>query len=93
MKDLTKLRQNIVVLSILLFGLVGSAFADDAPGWVSQVAGSGIPTYDIKNVPAVVLLDEYVASVDSSGRISTTTRYAIKILTNEGRRLAIARGS
>lgn len=93
MKNLTKLRQNIVVLSVLFFGLVGSAFAgDDAPSWVSQVAGSSIPAYDIKNVPAVVLLDEYVASVDSGGKISTTSRYAIKILTNEGRRLAIARG-
>ncbi|KXJ98812.1 MAG: transglutaminase domain-containing protein [Acidobacteria bacterium OLB17] len=93
MRIITHLKLSLFLAAILAFGLVGTAFAfDDAPDWVRQAAGSNIPTYDIKNVPAVVLLDEYVVSVDSSGRISTTSRYALKILTNEGRRLAIARG-
>lgn len=93
MKYLTQIRQKIVVFSILTLGLAGSAFAgDDAPGWVTQAAASRIPTYDVKNIPAVVLLDDYAVSVDSNGQLSTTARYAIKILTNEGRNLAIARG-
>lgn len=92
MKKFTQLRQNIVVLAFLILGLAGSVFAADAPDWVKQVAGSSIPTYDVKNIPAVVLLDDYAVSVDASGKILTTSRYAIKILTNEGRREAIARG-
>jgi len=92
MRIFTHSRQNIVVFAFLILGLAGSVSAGDAPDWLMQVAGSNIPAYDVKNIPAVVLLDDYSVSVDSSGKISTTARYAIKILTNEGRRLAIARG-
>ncbi|MBV6496268.1 MAG: DUF3857 domain-containing protein [Acidobacteria bacterium ACB1] len=92
MKVFTHSRQIIVLFAFLVLSLAGSVSAADAPDWVMQVARSSIPTYEVKHIPAVVLLSDYAVSVDSSGKISTTERYAIKILTNEGRKEAIARG-
>lgn len=92
MKMFTRSQQIIALFAFLVLGLAGSVSAADAPEWVTQAARSSIPTYDVKNIPAVVLLSDYAVSVDPSGKISTTERYAIKILTNEGRKEAIARG-
>src|SRR5690606_32277139 len=92
MKIFTRSQQIIALFAFLVLGLAGSVSAADAPEWVTQAARSSIPTYDVKNIPAVVLLSDYAVSVDPSGKISTTERYAIKILTNEGRKEAIARG-
>lgn len=57
---------------------------DDAPAWLRQATGSAAPTYD-KKVKAVVLLKDVNAVVSADGRITTTTNYAVRILTREGR--------
>ena len=64
--------------------------AEEAPSWLTLAASATPPAYD-KKVPAVVLLDEQNLKVEEDGRVTTTTRYAIKILTNEGRKRAVAR--
>lgn len=66
-----------------------SAF-DGVPSWLSQAASSSVPTYD-KDVPLVVLHTEQISSLGGDGKIVTVTNYAIKVLTRDGRRFAVAR--
>src|SRR5919107_1638879 len=61
-----------------------AVFGDDAPAWLRQAAGSAAPTYD-KKVKAVVLLKDVNVAVSADGRVTTTTTYAARILTREGR--------
>jgi Domain of Unknown Function with PDB structure (DUF3857)/Transglutaminase-like superfamily len=61
----------------------------DAPSWVQEVSSRALPSYRGR-VPAAVLLSEQHVTVDSSGLMTTTTREAIKILTHEGQRRAVA---
>lgn len=78
-------------LVLLLTFTSGVALAnDDVPGWMKQASSAAIPTYE-KDVPAVVLHDEQQLNVGNNGQISTTENYAIKILTRDGRGLAMAR--
>jgi uncharacterized protein DUF3857/transglutaminase superfamily protein len=63
--------------------------ADEMPPWLREFSTSKAPAYDSK-VPAVVLLEEENVTVDESGRVTTTDRKAIRILTREGRKEAVA---
>jgi len=75
---------------LILAALAASAFAgDDAPPWLREFASTKVPSY-APNVPAVVLLDEEVVTVEDSGRVLTADRRAIRILTREGREDAVA---
>jgi hypothetical protein len=80
----------LAAAGILSFSL--PAFADDPPAWLKQAASANLPPYD-KDVPGVVLLDDEQVSVEGDNKIVTTDNWAIKILTREGRRLAVARGA
>lgn len=66
-----------------------STFADDVPAWLRQAAASQTPIYE-KNVKAVVLHKETQVTLDSEGKLTTTENYAVKILTREGKREAVA---
>ena len=63
---------------------------DDAPEWLRSAASATAPAY-AKKVPAVVLFTEQQDRVEEDGRVTTTERYAVRILTTEGR--DYARGS
>ncbi|MEQ1606828.1 MAG: DUF3857 domain-containing protein [Pyrinomonadaceae bacterium] len=82
-------RYFFLVLLICFFG-TSSVFADDAPAWLKQAAAMSVPGYD-KDVPAVVLQDEQQVSLNSDGKLVTTENYAIRLLSREGRRTAVAR--
>jgi hypothetical protein len=69
-----------------------ASVAEEAPPWLTLAASARTPAYDNK-VPAVVLVDEGNSKVEEDGRVTTTSRYAVRILTNEGRHRAIARVS
>ena len=66
-----------------------SAFADEPPAWLRQAATTTLPTYG-KDVHAVVLHHESRKTIEEDGKIKTTTWWAVKILSREGRRNAIA---
>ena len=72
-------------------GLAAPVFAagEDVPQWLLQAASTRAPAY-ARDVPAVVLLNEQTATIGEDGRIVTTTNYAVRILTREGRALAVA---
>ncbi|HUK91503.1 MAG TPA: DUF3857 domain-containing protein [Blastocatellia bacterium] len=63
--------------------------SDDAPDWLKAAAAAKLSAYD-KSVPAVVLLNEETRTVDAEGKITKVFRRAVKILTVEGKRSAIA---
>ena len=71
--------------------LISCAFAgDDLPNWLRELSSAKTGPYPSK-VPAVVLLDEENVTVDDNGRVTTSNRKAIKVLTREGRKDAVAR--
>ncbi|MDQ5837540.1 MAG: DUF3857 and transglutaminase domain-containing protein [Acidobacteriota bacterium] len=65
------------------------AIGDDAPAWLRPAAAAAAPTYENK-VPAVVLYKERNVTVSDDGRVVTTTTYAVRVLTREGRETARA---
>jgi transglutaminase-like putative cysteine protease len=76
---LTKVCLTLAVLSLTAF-----AKEKEVPSWVSEVATRALPEYSGK-VPAAVLLDDHKVTVDPAGMVDTVTRFAIKILTHEGK--------
>ena len=69
--------------------LCGDISAQSVPNWMRQAASGGVPTYE-KNIKAVVLHNEQQLTLGSDGKLVTTENRAIKILTREGRREAVA---
>ncbi|WP_321471897.1 DUF3857 domain-containing protein [uncultured Paludibaculum sp.] len=57
--------------------------ADDTPSWVKELSGVTLPAYPPK-VNNVVLFNEEHTVVAATGRLTTTTRTAIKILNQQG---------
>jgi Domain of Unknown Function with PDB structure (DUF3857)/Transglutaminase-like superfamily len=79
------------LLSLIAAFLLNSiALADEPPAWLKQAAATNVPTYG-KEVRAVVLLDESRKTVEEDGRIRTVDYFAVRILTREGRKEAVAR--
>ena len=84
----------ITRFSFVLFVLLissASAMADNPPAWLTQAAGLPTAPFEIKDVPAVVLLNDERVSVGSDGTVVRTLRYAVRILVREGREEAVAR--
>ena len=65
------------------------ASGDEAPAWLQQAAAMKVPVYD-KDVPAVVLRNDQSVVVDSDGRVTISTIFAVRILRREGRGYARA---
>jgi hypothetical protein len=85
------IRTRSLIFSLLLCLSAVPAFADDPPAWLVEASKQTVPTYDIKNVPAVVLRSEENLTVSSDGTVLRTTRYAVRVLVREGREEAVAR--
>jgi hypothetical protein len=85
------MRFRILGICLLLCGAAISARAagDDAPVWLRDAAAASVPAYE-KDVPAVVLRDDLTVNVASDGSITSTTVFAVRVLTREGRAFAQA---
>ena len=83
--------ERIIGLVFVLIVVASGAMAgsDEAPVWLRQAAALPVAAFD-KKVSTVVLLDESTINVTADGRVTTTSTYAIRILTREGRDNAIA---
>src|SRR5262245_699055 len=81
--------KSIRVLLILAAALVAAAVpamaADDPPVWLKQAAAVKAPTYDVRGLPGVVLVDDATTTVNDDGSTRTVGRWAIRILVHEGR--------
>ncbi len=81
---------RFIFICCLLGLLVVPTFAgDEAPAWLKQLTTVTTPTYE-KDVPAVVLLDEQITTLDNDGKLTITENYAVKILLREGKEVATA---
>lgn len=78
----------LIGLSIILTAC-GVALAGDAPAWLTQAAALRPQVYE-KNVEAVVLRNEQHVTLGSDGKLVTVDKYAVRILSREGRREAAA---
>ena len=58
--------------------------ASDVPPWLRQAASQAHPPYP-PQTPAVVLFREQRVAVEASGKETTTTQMALRVLTREGR--------
>jgi hypothetical protein len=67
-----------------------SAFADDAPMWLKQAAAVRPADYG-KDVPGVVVLHDQHVTLGDNAKLSSVENWAVKLLSREGKRLAIAR--
>lgn len=78
-----------IFLTILFLSVSVLAVDNAPPSWMRQAASSSVPSYE-KNIKAVVLHNEQQTVLTSDGRLVTTENRAVKILTREGRREAVA---
>src|SRR5687768_7846818 len=80
-----------LTLTVLMFlnTSASAATVEEAPAWLQAAATSKTGTFD-KDVHAVVLRNDRAVTVNNDGRITTTTTYAVRILTREGREYAQA---
>ncbi|MFN0141104.1 MAG: DUF3857 domain-containing protein [Pyrinomonadaceae bacterium] len=85
-------RSPLGLLSIAVVCLIAAApmFADDPPVWLRQAAAVNVSGYD-KDTPAVTVLDEEQVVLGSDSKLVTTENFAVRLLTREGRRFALAR--
>src|SRR5215510_2991590 len=85
-----RFRSSLACLAVIVCAFTAKAApGDEAPAWLQQAAAVSVPTYD-REVPAVVLRNEQNVTVDSDGKISAVTRFAIRILNRDGRTFAKA---
>lgn len=71
--------------------LPAAAKADDrAPAWLEAASKLPTPSFEIKDVPAVVLRKEESVQIASDGTVIRTIRCAVRILTRAGRGEAFA---
>ena len=80
--------KRLILLLLALSCLMGAA--PKAPAWLETLRSIEVPKYGSK-VSAVVLLNERRAVVDGNGKTTYFVRYAVRILSNEGRGLAANR--
>src|SRR5215468_5724327 len=81
--------KGLFVCVFAAFLLNTTALADDPPAWLKQAAATNVPTYS-KEVHAVVLHDESRKTVEEDGRVRTVDYFAVRILSREGRKEAVA---
>jgi Domain of Unknown Function with PDB structure (DUF3857)/Transglutaminase-like superfamily len=70
---------RIRTLTLLAVLAAGAAAADDVPSWLKELTAVNLPQYDAK-VITVVLLNQEQTVVSESGKLTTTTRTAVKLL-------------
>jgi uncharacterized protein DUF3857 len=82
--------KTLTIIFLVIAACASVALAgDDAPDWLRQLASQNPGTYE-KSVKAVVLLKEQSITLDGNGKLITSDRYAVRVLTREGRKEAVA---
>lgn len=79
---------RILISLSIIFTSCGVALADP-PAWLTQAAALRPQAYE-KNVEAVVLRNDQHVTLGTDGKLVTVDKYAVRILSREGRREAAA---
>ncbi len=80
---------RIVIFVSIILSASAVALAGDAPAWLAQAAALKPQPYG-NDVNAVVLRNEQHVTLDTDGKLVTVDKYAVRILSREGRREAAA---
>jgi len=83
------LTKAVVAIFITFCTSLSLMAADEAPSWLKQAASQTPPLYE-KDVAGVVLRNEEQVKLGGDGKLITTDNWAVRILTRDGRRLAVA---
>lgn len=74
-----------------LFLFASNVKADDPiPGWLQEANRRSTPSFEINDVPGVVLHNEQSVTLDKEGKLTTNTFYAVRVLTRSGEDYAVA---
>lgn len=71
---------KLATLTLLFAGVLSAA--EDVPPWLKDLARVQLPQYDAKITTVVLLNEEHTTAADN-GKLSTTTRKAIKIIARQ----------
>jgi hypothetical protein len=80
----------LTLLSLVCAFPAAAAVDEDAPAWLQADAKVPTPSFEIRDVPAVVLRKEESVQIASDGTVIRTIRGAIRVLTKSGRSRAYA---
>lgn len=80
-----------ILTMFLVWGTPRALAVNGTPTWLQQASMVKPPTYE-KDVAAVVLYNEQNVTLESSGKLVTVEKYAVRILSREGRQRAAAIG-
>ena len=89
MKRLSKLFFPALLALACAFPVL-AAVDDRAPAWLVAASKLPTPSFEIRDVPAVVLSKEESVQIASDGTVIRTIRGAVRILTRSGRGEAFA---
>ena len=60
----------LAIINLVIFA--GTVFADEPPpAWMQTAMRQTVPTYETKDVPAVVLLSDQTVTLNADGNLST----------------------
>ena len=84
-------KKLLTICSLIFFAFCINILADDpVPGWMQEASKRATPSYEVKDVPAVVLHDEQTVTLDNDGKLTIVTNYALRVIVREGRDYATA---
>ena len=81
---------TLFILALFVMHLnVNLVKADDPiPSWMQEALKRQTPSFEVDDVPALVLHDEQSSTLDSDGRLTITSSLAVRILRREGKAYA-----
>lgn len=76
---------------VIILGESAIIKADEPlPVWLQEASKRATPSFNIKDVPGVVLHNEQSVTLNSDGNLVTITNYAVRVLEREGKYYAMA---
>lgn len=86
-----KLYISLFTLFVVMLAGLSNVRADEPlPVWLQEAAKRATPSFDIKEVPGIVLHDEQSVTLGSDGNLVTTTNFAVRVLERQGKPYATA---
>jgi Domain of Unknown Function with PDB structure (DUF3857)/Transglutaminase-like superfamily len=84
------MKRSILHALLLLIWITAIGAAEDPPTWMRQAAAVNLPPFS-PSTPAVVLLNESRVTVQNDGKLITTNRRVVRLLSREARNRLVAR--
>lgn len=86
----SRIRKTVLLMIGIWVLTAGAVFADDPPAWLRQAASVNVGSYP-KDTPAAIIVREQQVTLGGDGKLGITENFAVRLLTREGRKYALAR--